>query len=119
MRLTYEHGLSVRAISERLQLSKTSVATYLLVACEAGLRWPLPPIYNSEAALQHATASCRAVRDCSCGNLSIRFALALKSQSFIRSKAAISPITPRRNSSTQITKITPCTTVTQAPICDR
>lgn len=52
LRLTYEQGLSVRAISERLQLSKTSVATYLLRAREAGLSWPLPPIYESEAALQ-------------------------------------------------------------------
>jgi transposase len=52
LRLTYEQGLSVRAISERLQLSKTSVATYLLRAREAALSWPLPPIYESEAALQ-------------------------------------------------------------------
>jgi transposase len=52
LRLTYEHGLSVRAISERLQLSKTSVATYLLRAREAGLCCPLPPIYDREAALQ-------------------------------------------------------------------
>ena len=28
-RLSDEHGLSVRAISERLQISKTRVATYL------------------------------------------------------------------------------------------
>lgn len=54
LRLTYEQGLSVRAISERLQISKTSVATYLLRAREAGLSWPLPPIYESEAALQQA-----------------------------------------------------------------
>ena len=54
LRLTYEQGLSVRAISERLQISKTSVATYLLRAREAGLSWPLPPIYESEAALQRA-----------------------------------------------------------------
>ena len=52
LRLTYEQGLSVRAISERLQISKTSVSTYLLRAREAGLNWPLPPIYESEAALQ-------------------------------------------------------------------
>ena len=51
LRLTYEQGLSVRAISERLQISKTSVATYLLRAREAGLSWPLPPIYESETAL--------------------------------------------------------------------
>ena len=37
LRLTHEHGLSVRAISERLRISKTSVATYLLRAREAGL----------------------------------------------------------------------------------
>ncbi|MCS3566913.1 transposase [Bradyrhizobium elkanii] len=54
LRLTYEQGLSVRAVSERLQISKTSVATYLLRAREAGLSWPLPPIYESEAALQRA-----------------------------------------------------------------
>ena len=40
LRLTHELGLSVRAISERLGLSKTSVATYLLRAREAGLSWP-------------------------------------------------------------------------------
>jgi hypothetical protein len=33
--LGHEHGLSVRAISERLQLSKSSVATYLWRAREA------------------------------------------------------------------------------------
>ena len=46
--LTYEQGLSVRVISERLQISKTSVP--LLRAREAGLIWPLPPIYADEAA---------------------------------------------------------------------
>lgn len=50
LRLTYEQGLSIRAISERLQLSKTSVATYLLRAREAGLSWPLPPIYGKRGA---------------------------------------------------------------------
>jgi len=54
LRLSYEQGLSVRAISERLQISKTSVATYLLRAREVGLIWPLPPIYADEAALQRA-----------------------------------------------------------------
>jgi transposase len=49
LRLTHEHGASVRAISERLGLSKTSVATYLLRAREAGLSWPLPPAYESDA----------------------------------------------------------------------
>jgi transposase len=43
LRLTFEQGLSVRAIATRLQLSKTSVSTYLLRAREAGLAsWPLP-----------------------------------------------------------------------------
>ena len=41
LRLTYEQGLSVRAISERLHISKTSVSTYLLRAREAGVTWPL------------------------------------------------------------------------------
>jgi transposase len=54
LRLTYEQGLSVRAISERLQISKTSVATYLLRAREAGLSWPLPSIYESETALHRS-----------------------------------------------------------------
>ena len=54
LRLTHEHGLSVRAISERLGLSKTSVATYLLRAREAGLSWPLPPDSASDAALVEA-----------------------------------------------------------------
>ena len=39
--------------------------------------------------------------------------------SLIRSSAAISPITPRRNSSTQSTKITPWITVTHSPTCAR
>jgi transposase len=44
LRLTHEQGLSVRAVSERLGLSKTTVSTYLLRAREAGLTcWPLPP----------------------------------------------------------------------------
>ena len=54
LRLTHEHGLSVRAISERLQISKTTVATYLLRAREADLSWPLPTIYDGDAALQRA-----------------------------------------------------------------
>ena len=53
LRLTQEHGLSVRAVSERLKLSKTSVSTYLLRAREAGLSgWPLPPGYDDDAALE-------------------------------------------------------------------
>jgi hypothetical protein len=47
LRLTHEHGLSVRAISERLQVSKTSVATYLLRAREAGLGWMSPKAAKS------------------------------------------------------------------------
>jgi hypothetical protein len=54
LRLTYEQGLSVWAISERLQISKTSVSTYLPRAREAGLSWPLPPIYENQAALRRA-----------------------------------------------------------------
>jgi hypothetical protein len=38
LRLTYEQGLSVREVSERLKIGKTSVSTYLLRAREAGLR---------------------------------------------------------------------------------
>lgn len=44
LRLTFEQELSIRAVSERLKISKTSVSTYLLRAREAGLAvWPLPP----------------------------------------------------------------------------
>lgn len=53
LRLTQE-GLSVRAISERLQISKTSVATYLLRAREAGVSWPLPSGYENDTALERA-----------------------------------------------------------------
>ena len=53
LRLTHEQGLSVRAISERLQISKTSVATYLLRAKETGLLvWPLPAGLDDDAALE-------------------------------------------------------------------
>jgi hypothetical protein len=44
--LTYEQGLSVRVISDQQDLG----STYLLRAREAGLIWPLPPIYADEAA---------------------------------------------------------------------
>jgi len=54
LRLTFEQGLFVRVISERLQISKTTVATYLLRARETGLSWPLPPIYAADAALERA-----------------------------------------------------------------
>ncbi|MBU1175534.1 MAG: winged helix-turn-helix transcriptional regulator [Alphaproteobacteria bacterium] len=42
LRLTCDQRLSVRAISKRLKLSKTTVSTYLLRARQAGLTsWPL------------------------------------------------------------------------------
>jgi transposase len=53
LRLTYEQGLSVRDVAERLKISKTSVSTYLLRAREAGLTtWPLPCAYEDDAALE-------------------------------------------------------------------
>jgi transposase len=53
LRLTYEQGLSVRAISERLKISKTTVSTYLLRAREAGLStWPLPPGLDDDTVMQ-------------------------------------------------------------------
>ncbi len=55
LRLTHEQGLSVREIGLRLKLSKTTVATYLLRAREAGLdRWPLPPRRGDDATLESA-----------------------------------------------------------------
>jgi transposase len=43
LRLTHEQGLSAREVAARLKLSKTTVATYLNRAREAGLNcWPLP-----------------------------------------------------------------------------
>jgi hypothetical protein len=51
LRLAHEHGLSMRAISERLRLSKTSVATYLWRAREAGLS-----SYPNRSRLQLAVA---------------------------------------------------------------
>jgi len=43
LRLTHEQGLSAREVAVRLRLSKTTVATYLNRAREAGLNcWPLP-----------------------------------------------------------------------------
>ena len=51
LRLTYEQGLSVRAVSERLKISKTTVSTYLFRAREAELIcWPVPPSYESDKA---------------------------------------------------------------------
>lgn len=52
LRLTHEQGLSVRAVSERLKISKTTVSTYLLRAREAGLAWPLPPAQDDDAGLE-------------------------------------------------------------------
>ncbi|MBP1872340.1 transposase [Ensifer adhaerens] len=53
LRLTFEQGLSIRAVSERLKLSKTSVSTYLLRAREAGLAvWPLPPGLDADDILE-------------------------------------------------------------------
>lgn len=52
LRLTHEQGLSVREISERLKISKTTVSTYLLRAREAGLKWPLPPAQDNDMALE-------------------------------------------------------------------
>jgi NADH:ubiquinone oxidoreductase subunit D len=54
LRLTFEQGLSIRAVSERLKISKTSVSTYLLRAREAGLAvWPLPPGLDEDDVLEH------------------------------------------------------------------
>ncbi|WP_454703105.1 IS21 family transposase [Agrobacterium burrii] len=54
LRLTFEQGLSIRAVSERLKISKTSVSTYLLRAKEAGLAvWPLPPGLDEDDVLEH------------------------------------------------------------------
>lgn len=52
LRLTHEQGLSVREVSERLKISKTTVSTYVLRAREAGLNWPLPPIHDNDAVLE-------------------------------------------------------------------
>jgi transcriptional regulator with XRE-family HTH domain len=53
LRLTHEHGLSVREVAERLGVGKTTVSTYLLRAREAGLScWPLPPGHDDDAVLE-------------------------------------------------------------------
>jgi len=55
LRLTHEQGLSVREIGLRLKLSKTTVATYLLRAREAGLNcWPLPLGRDDDTTLEAA-----------------------------------------------------------------
>ncbi len=54
LRLTFEQGLSIRAVSDRLKISKTSVSTYLLRARESGLAvWPLPPGLDEDDVLEH------------------------------------------------------------------
>ncbi|MFN9498480.1 MAG: IS21 family transposase [Erythrobacteraceae bacterium] len=53
LRLTHESGLSVREVSERLGLSKSTVSTYLLRAREAGLDGgPMPEGCGDDAALE-------------------------------------------------------------------
>ena len=53
LRLTFEQGLSVREVSERLRIGKTAVSTYLLRAREAGLcTWPIPIIYDDDIQLE-------------------------------------------------------------------
>lgn len=53
LRLTYESGLSVREVSERLGLSKSTVSTYLLRGREAGLTaWPMPAGHDDDVALE-------------------------------------------------------------------
>ena len=52
LRLTHEQGLSVRAISLRLGLSKTAVSRYQLRAQEVGLSWPLPASCETDAVLE-------------------------------------------------------------------
>ena len=55
LRLTHEQGLSVREIGLRLKLGKTTVATYLVRAREAGLIcWPLPAGRDDDATLEAA-----------------------------------------------------------------
>ena len=53
LRLTHEQGLSAREVAARLKLSKTTVATYLNRAREAGLNcWPLPKGRDDETTLK-------------------------------------------------------------------
>jgi hypothetical protein len=53
LRLTFGQGLSTRAVSERLKISKTSISTYLLRAREAGLAaWPLPADLDEDNVLE-------------------------------------------------------------------
>ena len=53
LRLTHDQGLSAREVAARLKLSKTTVATYLNRAREAGLDcWPLPAGRDDDATLR-------------------------------------------------------------------
>lgn len=53
LRLTHEQGLSAREVAARLKLSKTTVATYLNRAREAGLNcWPLPTGRDDDTTLK-------------------------------------------------------------------
>lgn len=53
LRLTFDQGLSVREVSKRLKISKTTVSAYLFRAREAGLSyWPLPPDHDDDATLE-------------------------------------------------------------------
>jgi transposase len=54
LKLAWESGLSKREIARSLAMSPTSVGEYLRRAADAGLRWPLPEIWDDgqlEAAL--------------------------------------------------------------------
>ncbi|MTH94547.1 hypothetical protein E1297_00530 [Roseibium sp. RKSG952] len=52
LRLTHEYKLSLRDVSLRLNLSKSTVATYLYRAREAGLGWPLDAQHDDDGVLR-------------------------------------------------------------------
>jgi len=53
LRLTYEQDLSVRAVSDRLKISKTCVSRYLFRAREVGIAmWPLGPEHADDSHLE-------------------------------------------------------------------
>ena len=55
LRLSHADGFSVRAVADRLKVSKTTVSTYLFRARETGLAvWPLPAGYGDDAVLERA-----------------------------------------------------------------